>query len=903
MKFINNLKLGIKLSVAFVLIGLLPALIVGFIALSKASDSLSQQAFQQLESVRALKKKQIENVFNEAHKDLDTLINAQQYFQAFAFKNLESIHKNTKAQVEQVAQRQIDVVQSMAHSTNIADALLAFTSAFDAAGNKTNNANWSAAAKRDGPALVTYARQHGYDDLLLISKDGVVVYSTAGQSELGQPVSAANLKDSALEPAFRQGLAGVAVQDFKAYAPNDGRLFAFYSAPVVRDNATLGVLVLKQSPAPFNAITQRREGLGKSGESYFAAKTGDRIVFRSDMKTMGAGKFVVGYDITDVAPAYLKEVLAGKSVHDVYTDSAGKLVMVMADPLTLRGLPWAVVTKLNLEEAMAQTREGASEDFLTEYAKQTGLDDLLLIHANGKVFYSSAKGSDYGTDLLKGPLQDSGLAKTFRKALETQQFQFQDYAPYAAISNQPASFFVKPLVNNGKVEMVFAVRHSLKETNDIMQQREGMGRTGETYLVGSDKRMRSDSFMDAKDRSVQASFAGSIEKNGVDTEASREALAGKTEVRIITDYLGAAVLSAFTPVKVGETTWALIAEIDEAEAFAAVRQLQWLMALVLVVSLGVIIVVAWLVTRTITRPLGVAVTASGLIAAGDLTTDIQVTSHDETGQLLQAMKTMATQLREIVSNVTQATTQVSSAAAEIAQGSSDLAQRTEQQASALEQTASSMEELTSTVKQSADNAGQANQLADAARTQAEQGGQVVDQAITAMSAINASSRKIADIIGVIDEIAFQTNLLALNAAVEAARAGEQGRGFAVVAGEVRKLAQRSADAAKEIKGLITDSVSKVEDGGRLVGRSGQTLKEIVTSVKKVSDIVAEIAAAAREQASGIEQVNKAILQMDQVTQQNAALVEETAAASHAMGDQAHELQQLMGFFKLNKRTA
>jgi methyl-accepting chemotaxis protein len=210
-----------------------------------------------------------------------------------------------------------------------------------------------------------------------------------------------------------------------------------------------------------------------------------------------------------------------------------------------------------------------------------------------------------------------------------------------------------------------------------------------------------------------------------------------------------------------------------------------------------------------------------------------------------------------------------------------------------------MEELTSTVKQSADNAGQANQLAAAARTQAEQGGQVVDQAVVAMSAINQSSRKIADIIGVIDEIAFQTNLLALNAAVEAARAGEQGRGFAVVAGEVRKLAQRSADAAKEIKSLITDSVTKVEDGSKLVDKAGQTLKEIVGSVKKVSDIVAEIAAASREQANGIEQVNKAILQMDQVTQQNAALVEETAAASQSMGEQARELQGLMSFFTLD----
>ncbi len=332
------------------------------------------------------------------------------------------------------------------------------------------------------------------------------------------------------------------------------------------------------------------------------------------------------------------------------------------------------------------------------------------------------------------------------------------------------------------------------------------------------------------------------------------------------------------------------------------REMTYATLILSLLSLGIAAFTAFLITRAITRPLSAAVALSDRIAAGDLTADIQVTTQDEIGQLLQAMQTMATQLRTIVGDVTQSTTQVNLAAAEIAQGSSDLAQRTEQQASALEQTASSMEELTSTVKNSADNAGQANQLAGAARNQAEQGESVVAQTVTAMEAINQSSRRIADIIGVIDEIAFQTNLLALNAAVEAARAGEQGRGFAVVAGEVRKLAQRSADAAKQIKGLITDSLSKVEDGGRLVEQSGQTLREIVASVKKVSDIVAEIAAAAREQASGIEQVNKAILQMDQATQQNAALVEQTAAASHAMGDQAHQLQQLMGFFTLEQTT-
>jgi methyl-accepting chemotaxis protein len=236
---------------------------------------------------------------------------------------------------------------------------------------------------------------------------------------------------------------------------------------------------------------------------------------------------------------------------------------------------------------------------------------------------------------------------------------------------------------------------------------------------------------------------------------------------------------------------------------------------------------------------------------------------------------------------------------EISTGNANLSQRTEEQSSSLEETASSMEEMTTTVKQNADNAGQANQLAMAARDQAEKGGSVVNQAVKAMSDINDASKKIADIIGVIDDIAFQTNLLALNAAVEAARAGEQGRGFAVVASEVRSLAGRSATAAKEIKELIQDSVRKVEDGSVLVTQSGQTLEKIVASVKKVSDIVAEIAAASREQSSGIEQVNRAVMQMDELTQQNAALVEQATAASQAMAEQVRGLNQMLDRYRVN----
>ena len=260
---------------------------------------------------------------------------------------------------------------------------------------------------------------------------------------------------------------------------------------------------------------------------------------------------------------------------------------------------------------------------------------------------------------------------------------------------------------------------------------------------------------------------------------------------------------------------------------------------------------------------------------------------------------LADNMAGLVSRVKAAAGEVLRGAEEISSGNANLSSRTEEQSSSLEETASSMEEMTSTVKQNADNAGEANQLATAARDQAEKGGNVVGKAVKAMTGINDSSRKIADIIGVIDEIAFQTNLLALNAAVEAARAGEQGRGFAVVASEVRSLAGRSATAAKEIKDLIQDSVKKVEDGSVLVAQSGQTLEQIVSSVKKVSDIIAEIAAASREQSSGIEQVNRAIMQMDQMTQQNAALVEEATASSQAMADQARQLNGILSRYQVD----
>jgi methyl-accepting chemotaxis protein len=305
-----------------------------------------------------------------------------------------------------------------------------------------------------------------------------------------------------------------------------------------------------------------------------------------------------------------------------------------------------------------------------------------------------------------------------------------------------------------------------------------------------------------------------------------------------------------------------------------------------------------LFSRTISRPLDKCVGLAQMVAAGDLTGNIVVHSNDEIGQLLQALKDMNTSLGKIVSEVRMGTDAIAIASGEIASGNLDLSSRTEEQAASLEETAASMEQLTSTVKQNSENALQAKQLASSAATVATKGGDVVGQVVDTMESINASSRKIVDIISVIDGIAFQTNILALNAAVEAARAGEQGRGFAVVASEVRSLAQRSAVAAKEIKQLIGDSVEKVAAGGTLVGQAGATMTEIVESVQRVSDIMAEISAAGREQSAGIDQINQAVGQMDNATQQNAALVEEAAAAAASLREQAGRLVSTVSVFKL-----
>ncbi|NEX63141.1 methyl-accepting chemotaxis protein [Noviherbaspirillum galbum] len=478
--------------------------------------------------------------------------------------------------------------------------------------------------------------------------------------------------------------------------------------------------------------------------------------------------------------------------------------------------------------------------------------------------------------------------------------------------------------NKNDVDVIVHERNvKLKLANDMRQSLNIDARALRNYLLYSDKDMRS--LQLSRIQTAHKAFDDAVVKTVplLRSEATRNAIAAIQAQQKLVRPMVTQVLNLIDQEKDDEARTYLRETLqqpqdkwfEELENYIGILEQQneeaiqeigheyqiaiGILFLSLAIALGLGVWLAWGITQSIVRPIKKAVRIAETVASGDLTTNIAVKGKDEAGQLLAALKRMNDSLAVIVADVRTGAETIASASNQIAAGNIDLSERTEQQASALEETASTMDELTSTVKQNADNASQANAQAKTASDVATRGGTVVAQVVTTMDAINTSAKKIADIITVIDSIAFQTNILALNAAVEAARAGEQGRGFAVVAAEVRTLAQRSASAAQEIKSLIDDSVSKVASGNELVSQAGLTMTEIVESVHRVTDIMAEITSATKEQSSGIEQVNKAITDMDAGTHQNSALVEESASAAQSLRDQAEQLAQMVRRFRVN----
>ncbi len=490
--------------------------------------------------------------------------------------------------------------------------------------------------------------------------------------------------------------------------------------------------------------------------------------------------------------------------------------------------------------------------FFKKFIEQYEYYDLFLVDENGDVLYTVFKEMDFGSNLVAGVYNTTNIARLFcdlnstNTSANSTAGKLVDFESYAPSNGDPASFIASAVYDGNQKVGVIIFQLPLNKIDGIMQERSGLGETGETYLVGTDKLMRSNSRFSEK---------STVFVQKVDTVSVKEALEGKVDSKIIEDYRGVPVLSAYAPFKALGLNWSIIAEIDESEAFAAITALRKWMIIIGLSSAGFV------------AGLGVLV--------------IRITNA------------ISSLFRNLLTELTDGATHVASASEQISASSQSLSQGATEQAASIEETSATMEEISSVVKQNSDNAVEASKLSKECNNTATSGNGTVIEMDDAMKKIFESSGKIADIIKLIEGIAFQTNLLALNAAVEAARAGEHGRGFAVVAEEVRNLAQRSSSAAKDITTLITDSVKKAENGTELVKQTKAVFSSVVTQVKKVTDLVNEIATASAEQSNGIDQISKAIQQMEQVVQQNAAAAEETAASSEELTSQAQALNALV----------
>jgi methyl-accepting chemotaxis protein len=648
---LENIRMKPKLTALFLLVGLIPLMLAGWHSGNLATDALMEKSYGQMTSVREIKKAQIENFFAERKGDMGVLVETVEMFRKSAFEKLETVQEIKKAQVEEFFRKIRNDVLNLSRSGDVLQLCSQLKKHHEdmnigaSEPYNTSSPEYKTICSEYGSYLINYVKTCGYYDVFLIcAAHGHVMFTAAKENDLGTNLEYGPYKNEGLARLWRKVIEtkSIVIEDFSPYSPSKGQHAAFIAAPVYdRSDNPVGVIALQIPTDTIDTIAQRRQGMGITGETYLVGRKDTITAYRSN-RVVKKGKLGEKKD-----DAFIDKALGGESGQEVKTGSTGDLEIVCYAPLDIPGLGWAIISTMSLEESAAPKAENKQNDFFAEYIRKYGYPDLFLIHPEGRIFYSVGHKDDYNSNIVSGKYANTGLGKLIRKVSETKQSGISDFEPYLPNNNEPAGFIAQPVIHEGQVQMTIAMQLSVEAVNSIMQQREGMGESGETYLVGTDKLMRSDSYLDKSSRSVKASFADTS-KGKIDTEAVKEALSGNTGQKIITDYTGRPVLSAFTPLKIGDITWALLAEVNVSEVRAPIREL-----LLSIVKWGVFIVIfvalcAFFIAKGIADPLTKAVAFTRSVADGDFTAEIGIHQKDEIGILSDALRDMKGKIADVL---------------------------------------------------------------------------------------------------------------------------------------------------------------------------------------------------------------------------------------------------------------